>query len=532
MMSLVALALAVPLAMAGPPTVRIPTLGDLVGVLAPGKEAIGFFGGIPYAKPPVGDLRWQPPVPHGAWDVPRDASKFDNVCMQPPALTTPTTPMSEDCLFLNVAAPIEAIGQPGALPVMVWIHGGAYNTGESNDYPIHLLVTRSNLSAVIVSVNYRLNAFGFLGAHDLQQRSSDGSTGNYGLQDQQLALQWVHDHISAFGGNASQVTIFGESAGGNSVINHIARSGSGHLFARAIIESGAYDAGAIPLSDAEQSAETLMAACGCKDFDCMASLDPKVLIGQTERIAKWGPVVDGVSLPDTPLALIAAGSYNHNKPILLGSNRDEMAFFTILLKIPPQLTGLELTAMLAPRYSEAEIAELKSLYTSPSYAYPVNLGNYSKPWWMYMRMATDTTPGLGPCGVRSLARMLVDGGTPAVYTYFFTHPTQADGGGVVPGMGPGSVLVPHASEIMYVFDDAANLTPGAEADLAFPISSYWTSFALRSDPNTNGLPTWPKFTKDNDMVLTIDVPDKGGIRTISGLRKQVCDWMDTHIRME
>jgi para-nitrobenzyl esterase len=156
----------------------------------------------------------------------------------------------EDCLFLNVYTPARntiASEQDGsgrsdrALPVMLWIHGGSYVSGASNQYPGEALVAASNGTVVVITINYRLNVFGFLGSKELKTRSPDGTTGNYGIEDQRLAMSWARQHIAAFGGDPEQITIFGESAGGNSVINHLAQSASFPLYQRAIVESGAYE---------------------------------------------------------------------------------------------------------------------------------------------------------------------------------------------------------------------------------------------------------------------------------------------------
>ena len=235
-------------------TVDIPGLGSVAGLPSPRYAAANRFFAIPYAKPPVGELRWASPQPHGPFaSSPLDATAPGPVCYQPgtmygpfdPAMVSPPNinpplPMDEDCLTLNIAAPAAEPKQP--LPVMVWFHGGGHSNGASSYYPIDALVNASGRGVVVVSLNYRLGVFGFLGSAELAARGGGNGTGNYGIEDQRLALRWVQEHIAAFGGDPTKVTIFGESAGGLSVLTHLAtpQSYQPALYHRAIIESGVY----------------------------------------------------------------------------------------------------------------------------------------------------------------------------------------------------------------------------------------------------------------------------------------------------
>ena len=226
-----------------PPTVTT-SLGNIVGTVSE-IQSVDAFKGIPYAEPPIGKLRWQPPVPKTAWaPATLNATAFGTVCIQGSHVDAG---FGEDCLFLNVYTPArntiaseqDGSGSTRALPVMLWIHGGSYVSGASNQYPGEALVAASNGTVVVITINYRLNVFGFLGSKELKTRSPDGTTGNYGIEDQRLAMSWARQHIAAFGGDPDQITIFGESAGGNSVINHLAQPASFPLYQRAIVESGA-----------------------------------------------------------------------------------------------------------------------------------------------------------------------------------------------------------------------------------------------------------------------------------------------------
>jgi para-nitrobenzyl esterase len=225
------------------------------------------FLGIPYATPPVGNLRWRPPVPHAPWFTPLEATQFGNHCPQP-ASPFGIASVTEDCLFLNVFAPASSdFFHPH--PVMVWIHGGAFVFGESNDYDPTAMAQDG---VIVVTINYRLGALGFL-AHPAfaaeptdPDRAGDfqtGFAGDYGLMDQQLALAWVRDNILFFGGDPLNVTVFGESAGGLSVFSQLQSPPAAGLFHKAIIESGAYSLDTQTLAAAEAAGTTFAASTGC-----------------------------------------------------------------------------------------------------------------------------------------------------------------------------------------------------------------------------------------------------------------------------
>ena len=206
------------------PTVDVPGCGKLVGALDPVHAGQMSFKGIPYAAPPTKSRRWQVPVPAAPWAPSTlNATAFGNQCLQGGHTSDG---YDESCLFLNVYAPFPPAPLERQLPVMLWIHGGAYNYGGSNGYPGASLVAALQGTVVVVTINYRLNVFGFLGSHEVQSRSARSTAGNFGIEDQRAAMLWVREHIAPFGGNPENVTIFGESAGGNSVINHLAQPAS------------------------------------------------------------------------------------------------------------------------------------------------------------------------------------------------------------------------------------------------------------------------------------------------------------------
>src|SRR5690349_12859070 len=236
---------------------RGPVVGTTNGpVRGLASGAVDEFLGIPYAAPPVGALRWRPPQPAARWSGVRDATQFAPHCPQPP---TPfgQASTSEDCLFLNVFTPSRE-GNASHRPVMVWIHGGALVTGESNDYIPTKLVEDG---VTVVTINYRLGALGFLAHPALAD--ANGQSGDYGLMDQQAALRWVQRNIASFGGDPRNVTIFGESAGGLSVLSQVASPQARGLFERAIAESGSYNLTQASLSSAEAAGEAFAATAGC-----------------------------------------------------------------------------------------------------------------------------------------------------------------------------------------------------------------------------------------------------------------------------
>jgi para-nitrobenzyl esterase len=236
--------------------------GPIRGILTP---ALRKFLGIPYAAPPVGKLRWRPPKDHTRWSAPLDATRFGNHCPQD-ASVFGTASVSEDCLFLNVFTPNGAASEANnshSYPVMVWIHGGALTVGESDDYVPTKLVQRGDV--IVVTINYRLGALGFLAHPALNAESPDHISGNYGIMDQQFALKWVQRNIATFGGDPHNVTIFGESAGGLSVLSHLASPTAAGLFHRGIVESGAYELTLPTLADEESHGEAFAASVGCND---------------------------------------------------------------------------------------------------------------------------------------------------------------------------------------------------------------------------------------------------------------------------
>jgi len=487
------------------PEVQVQNLGVLHGT-ADGQN-VAYFKGVPYAKPPIGPRRWQPPEAHGPWQSPRDATKFGAGCPQEREATT------EDCLFLNVATPVDALQGGRSLPVMIWIHGGAYQSGKSNHFSPEALVAASNNQVVVVTVNYRLNIFGFLASAEVQASTSDGSKGNFGIQDQRMAMAWVKDHISAFGGDSASVTIFGESAGGNSVMNHVVRPASFPYFTRAIIQSGTYDEGVISAGAEELRYQQLLNKAGCGDLACLRGKDTETILG-IQGAGLSGPVVDDVELTATPAQLIAQGK--HSKvPILIGATRDEYlsSFWGFDFNVSSEAefdAKLAAQPWLAPHVNSNNRQEVKDLYHPSVYSYPEDLGGYSHWTWALGRVATDQVPGLGACGVRWIARSLLAGGSPSVHVYSFDYPPQR--------RGPGSTFAGHTVEIPFVFGKPMGSREAS--NLAATVSRHWVAFSTTGNPNV----LWPTYTAEGDTVLRFNVASKGGIRTEQNMRKDACDY--------
>lgn len=291
--------------------------GTIIG--EPGKE-VSIFRGIPYAAPPVGDLRWQPPQPAASWAGIRECTQFSAVCPQPVSPNMPPGPMSEDCLYLNVVTPAKKAGEK--LPVMVWMHGGGYTMGSGND-AIWNSYRLPQKGVVMVTVTQRLNVFGLASHPELTAEDPNHASGNYLFLDLIAALQWVQKNIAAFGGDPKNVTIFGESGGGAKVSMMMSSPLAKGLFHRAICESGT--ATAIlqdePLKKMESNGEKLFAAMGVKTLaearkltwqkvlEANQIIEPPMTPGKPPSFF-WGPATDGWLLPQTPGELFKSGNIN------------------------------------------------------------------------------------------------------------------------------------------------------------------------------------------------------------------------------
>ena len=471
------------------------------------------FLGIPYAAPPVGDLRWRPPQPAARWRLPLDASKFGSHCAQA-ASPFGVASTAEDCLFLNVYIPDAREHERGRdddrrdarergrddgdfslRPVMVFIHGGAFVTGESDDYDPRKLVDRG---VVVVTINYRLGALGFLADPALTAESSEATSGNYGLMDQQEALRWVHRNIAAFGGDPTNVTIFGESAGGLSVHAHLASPRSHGLFDRAIAESGAYALTQPTLAAAEAQGTAFATAVGCgPDAACLRAVPVSTLLAnQSPNLTAYMPNVDGKVLPLSIGAAFATGQFNR-VPVIEGSNHDEFRLFVALLF---ELRFGPVTAAQYPAFIAAELGVPAAVVPLVLAQYP--LSNYSSPGVALGAIGTDAAFSCNTVAVQKLLSQYVP-----TWGYEFNDPNA-----------PQRLLPPvsfpygayHTAELQYLFDlpvtiPAPPLT-GAQEQLSSAMVSYWTRFAHRANPNSFATPLWQQETVSTDRIETLSAP--------------------------
>src|SRR5476649_1011004 len=351
--ALLTLSACVWLTAAGPETVKVDG-GQIAGTTDAGVRV---FRGIPFAAPPVGDLRWKPPMPAVAWSGVKKADTFGPQCMQQgyPAgspYATPPAPMGEDCLYLNVWS---AASAGDKRPVMVWIHGGAWTRG-SGSTPTYDGAALAKKGVVVVTTNYRLGPFGFLAHPELTAESAQHSSGNYAILDHIAALKWVQKNIAAFGGNPANVTIFGESAGSWSVNVVQATPLARGLFHRAIGESGAQFARNPKLADAEKGGLALAKAVGAESLKALRSVDAeKILAVQSFRS---GAIVDGWVLPDEVRSLFTAKKHS-DVPVLIGSNANEWTTLSSPAQFPKTMD--DFTRRMAAQFPDLA-KELDAVY--------------------------------------------------------------------------------------------------------------------------------------------------------------------------
>jgi carboxylesterase type B len=468
---------AAPAAAGGPSVVRVDT-GALRGVSAGGVQS---FLGIPYAKPPVGDLRWQPPRPAQRWAGIRDAVAYGNSC---PARASTNGPRSEteDCLYLNVFRPAGArAGQ--RLPVYFWIHGGGLTNGSGSQHDGSLIASQTGV--IVVSINYRLGVFGFL-AH----QALSAEAGNYGFQDQQAALRWAARNVGAFGGDPRQITIGGESAGGFSVCGHLTAPGSRGLFAKAIIQSGACVAR--PIADLLTAGASFATALGCADAACLRSKTSAELLDAPPAPASFG--FGTPTLPEDPAVAVREGRFQR-VPLIVGSTRDEGRTFSqgFVGQGETAYTGFARSAF--PDRADAILAR---------YPWPADADQFTAAYLVGAVM-TDSgfIAGLGGCPtlrfIDTFARYT------RTFAYRFDHRTG-------PGLSPqpeGYVWgAGHAAELAYhwpSFDNGTPIAPtfdAAERRLALDMVRYWGSFVRSGQPTARFAAPWPKY-QHSDLVMSL-----------------------------
>lgn len=474
--------------------------------LVDGRDAVDGQGlrywGIPYAAPPVGPLRFAPPQPAEPWDEPLVAFTRGPKCVQPLDAEGSGTEGEEDCLQLNVWTPQACVGAD--LPVMVFIHGGGNAIGSAVE-PLYEGTPLSHTQeAVVVTLNYRLGALGNLAHPGLDAESPDGVSGNYGLQDQIAALEWVQANIAAFGGDPDRVLVFGESAGAVNTCALITTPAAQGLFSAALVQSGACSPPTRAAVD--PNAEELAASAGCTGTPeevvaCLRALPPEALTlleptGYPSVAALgrgWGPHVDGVVLPASPLEAMAAGT--PGTPLVIGSNRDET-----FRDVPPGLTEAQVTALIDATFS--------ALAPQVLAAYP--FADYPSPSEMYAQLTTDLK---FICSARRGAEASLAGGAPT-WRYQFAYD-----GYFVPPDTPAYAF--HGLELLYLFDNFSVFEginyPSLPSDVALSeaMQARWVEFAA------TGVFEGPAYD-GTDPYLDLDDPITEG----AGLRTEQCDFWD------
>ncbi|WP_099022890.1 carboxylesterase/lipase family protein [Mycolicibacterium palauense] len=481
--------------------------GALRGQIAPDHL---LFQDIPYAAPPVGPLRWQPPRPAPPWPGVRDAASSGPRCIQDSRVDPGFGRTSnEDCLSLNVWSPTGA----SALPVMVWIHGGGFVNGSGDIYDAEWLTTKGHM--VVVTVNYRLGAPGFLAHPDL---GPPDEVGNYGLADQQAALRWVRDNIAAFGGDPAKVTIAGESAGAMSVCDHLVAPGSQGLFRAAILQSGPCQVQADPVV-AQRVSREYARAVGCGDPSttarCLRALPAAALVDPpwylrigTDRLS--GPVTGTRMLPMDPPTAIRAGRAAR-VPVLIGSNADE---FTLFMALRYLRTGREPSAaaypgMLADAFG-GHAGDIARRYAPERFGGDVSLA-----------YATAVTDGVFACPAAGVASGLA--AHAPVYAYEFsdrTAPAPAPLRTV-----PFPVGAAHSLELRYLFDvgGAPPLSP-VQRRLSDQMIGYWSHFVATGVPGYPGAPVWPALSGPGGQQRMTFTAQGPRVRSDFGVEHQCPFW--------
>jgi para-nitrobenzyl esterase len=471
--ALIALPIATSTADAASPVVATDN-GKVRGAVVDGGYA---FRGIPYAAAPVGDLRWRASRPAADWRGVRDATQYAPSSPQGNSPFMPAGPQSEDSLYLNVSTPARRVG--ARKPVIVWLHGGGLTIDGSRNYDAAKLAAEGT---VVVSPNYRLGLLGVLAHPSLT--SSDGSTGNYGLMDQQAALRWVQRNITQFGGDPHNVTIAGQSAGGLSVLAHMVSRGSRGLFDKAIVMSGAFALNQQSLTDAEAQNQALLAKAGVTDQSAAAlrKLPVDTLVNALKSAAIPG-VVDGKVLTEPIGKALASGRFAH-VPVLNGIVHDENRLFVATGAPVVNGTNVPLTEQITPESYQRSIASV--LGVSPERAaaiaaeYP--LSAYPSPTAAFSAVVSDQGFATGALQVSRWASEYAP-----VYAYEFDD-DSAPHRWTPPGFLP--PIATHSSDLQYLFDlpntpVPASLNPTQER-LAAGMREAWADFAAGKAP-------WPKF---------------------------------------
>jgi para-nitrobenzyl esterase len=462
----------------------IKTEAGLISGLSNKEGNVQIFKGIPFAAPPIGELRWKAPQPVKPWTGIRKCDAFGPSPVQAEPVPfsmwsaeflIPKAPISEDCLYLNVWTGAQSAQEKR--PVLVWIYGGGFTSGGSG-VPIYDGEAMAKKGIVFVSINYRVGIFGFLAHPDLTKESGRKASGNYGLMDQLAALQWVQKNIAAFGGDPRNVTIAGQSAGSMSVNCLVASPLASNLFGKAIAESGAnFSRGNATLDQAEQDGVKFAQTLQVSSLAELRNKPAEELLQKAKGMR--GPIVDGYVLPETIARIFAAGKQNH-VTVLTGWNEDEGLLFG------PVKNAADYRKQADEQY-----------------------GADAKTFLQYYPAATDAEAAASQLkvsrdmifGVQNYtwANVQSDQGKAKVYVYRFTRKVPATGEYVKYGAF-------HTGEVPYAYDNLKFVNRPWEPvdhDLAKTMSSYWANFVTTGNPNGQGLPPWPVYTTKDKQVMEL-----------------------------
>jgi para-nitrobenzyl esterase len=475
---------------AAPATSRVKVESGVLEGPANSDRSVRVFKGVPYAAPPVGNLRWKEPQPPATWKGVREADAFGARCFQPSLFSDMVfrdAGMSEDCLFLNVWTPVTA----RQLPVLVYFHGGGFGAG-SGDEPRYDGENFARKGVVVVTVNYRLGVFGFLAHPELTAESPHQASGNYGMLDQAAALRWVERNIAAFGGDPKKVTIGGESAGSFAVSALMASPLSRKLFRGAIGESGAmFSTGtgtlaAQPLATAEYSGVEFAAAAGAKSLAELRvkTADDLVRVSSPGGQVRFTPIVDGYFLPDTPVSIYSQGRQSH-VPLLAGWNADEVRMGVLMAN--PKPSAETLAARLGAAFGDQADAALKLYPASNDEEALRSAGDLASDqfidyctWkWIDLQVKTSKAP---------------------VYRYQFDRAVPLPAGMPDRGM---KGLAGHSWELEYVFgalDSKQAAWQPEDRKTSEIMAEYFANFIKTGDPNGESLALWPAFGKSHEVM--------------------------------
>ena len=483
------------------PAAVVETYAGAVGGVRTGQLAV--YKGVPFAAPPVGALRWRAPQPVQPWPGVRPAKEFAPACMQTGVSMPGEAPpvVSEDCLYLNVWAPVRH--DEAKRPVIVWIYGGGFTNGSAS-MPLYRGDRLAEKGTVVVTFGYRVGPFGFLALPALSGESFHHTSGNYGFLDQVAALRWVQQNIAAFGGDPDRVTVAGQSAGAASISVLMASPLAKGLFQRAIAESGGmFEPLALApdyqLANAEKSGEAYAQSLGATSLAALRALPAQAFL--TEKGASIShPVIDGYVLPKSPYDVFAAGQQN-DVPLLVGSNANEARS---LIADPDATTAATFESDIAKQWG----ALPPPLISAYPHATDAEARQARLDFERDLRFGWD---------MWAWARLQAETGKGDVFYYHFTHTPPFPKNSVYAGWGAS-----HFAELWYVFDHLDQEPwPWRAADrrLADAISSYWVNFATSGNPNGTNLPRWPAFTPERPQVLYLDEPlSVGGVADLKTLR--------------